>query len=63
VPPNQGDATEKPGEDVQNLVVSVVSSEVTLPTNEDQFPVHGAYTVHPEITQGRPAGHNPNDQV
>jgi tyrosinase len=49
------DGTEKDREEVPGLVVSVVSTEVALPVG--QRPRYsGVYTVHPEITAGRPAG-------
>lgn len=49
------DGTEKDREEVPGLVVSVVSTEVALPVG--QRPRYsGIYTVHSEVTAGRPAG-------
>ncbi|MCJ1392937.1 hypothetical protein MMC18_005809 [Xylographa bjoerkii] len=57
------DGSHKLREDVPNLKVSVISTEVTIPTAPDQLPVHGEYTIHSEVTQGKPAGHNDGDRV
>jgi tyrosinase len=49
------DGTEKDREEVPGLVVSVVTTEVAL--SMGQTPRYsGVYTVHPEVTAGRPAG-------
>lgn len=49
------DGTEKDRDEVPGLVVSVVTTEVALPVG--QTPRYsGVYTVHPEVTAGRPAG-------
>jgi tyrosinase len=49
------DGTERNRDEVPGLVVSVVSTEVALP--EGNRPKYsGVYTVHPEVTAGRPAG-------
>jgi tyrosinase len=51
----QFDGTEVPRDQVPGLKVSVCSTEVTIA--EDSTPVYsGHYTVHPSITDGRPAG-------
>jgi tyrosinase len=56
------DGTDKPREEVEGLKVSLVTTEVTLPVGG--FPQYsGVYEVHPEVTDGRPAGHCPGDQV
>ncbi|KAH8787772.1 common central domain of tyrosinase-domain-containing protein [Hyaloscypha finlandica] len=49
------DGMERNRDEVPGLVVSVVSTEVALP--EGNRPKYsGVYTVHPEVTAGRPAG-------
>jgi tyrosinase len=56
------DGTEKAREEVPGLKVSVVTTEVRLPPGG--FPqFSGVYEVHPEVTQGRPAGHNSGDRI
>jgi len=53
---------EKDRDEVPGLKVSVVSTNVTI--GDDGVPVYsGAYTVHPTITDGKPAGHSPGDQI
>lgn len=55
------DGTEKEREEVPGLVVSVVSTEVALPMG--QRPRYsGVYTLHPEVTAGRPAGLGANGE-
>ena len=55
------DGTEKDRDEVPGLLVSVVSTEVALPVG--QRPRYsGVYTVHPEVTAGRPAGLGNNVQ-
>jgi nucleoside phosphorylase len=44
---------------VADLQVSVVSTEVTLPTKVDPFPVYSdEYTTHPEIMEGKVGGYS-----
>ncbi|KAK3335847.1 tyrosinase precursor [Cercophora scortea] len=48
--------------DVPGLEVSVASTEVTI--GEDGLPNYsGQYQVHPEVTQGKPAGHGRVDDA
>lgn len=43
--------------------MSVVSTDVVESTNPYELPVYsGEYTVHPECTEGKPAGYNDGDQ-
>jgi len=49
------DGTEKDREEVPGLAVSVVTTEVELPYGH-RPKYSGVYTVHPEVTAGRPAG-------
>jgi tyrosinase len=59
----QADGTERPNEEVDDLKVSAVSTDVTEPTDPYDLPAYsGVYTVHPECTQGRPGGYNDGDQ-
>jgi len=48
---------------VPNLKVSIVSSQVTVPTARDEFPARSDYTVHAAVTQGKPTGHNADDPI
>ncbi|KAF4637552.1 hypothetical protein G7Y89_g521 [Cudoniella acicularis] len=51
------DGTEQQREEVPGLKVSVVTTEVALPVAG--FPQYsGVYELHPEVTDGRPAGYN-----
>ncbi len=60
----QADGTDVPRDQVPDLKVSVVSAEVTLPTAMDELPVWSDdYTVHVDITDGRPGGHGTDDDV
>jgi tyrosinase len=49
------DGTEKDRDEVPGLVISVVTTEVELPVGH-RPKYSGVYTVHPEVTAGRPAG-------
>ncbi|KAI9785538.1 MAG: hypothetical protein M1839_009279 [Geoglossum umbratile] len=61
---NEGDGTLTPREEVSDLKVSVISTEVTLPTAPGQFPVHSnEYKIHTAITEGRPGGLGASDDV
>ena len=55
------DGTDKRREEVQGLSVSVVSTEVEVEQGRQRY--SGVYQIHPEVTAGRPAGHNAGDQV
>lgn len=56
------DGNEVPRDLVDDLKVSVVSTEVTLPSSHDQLPVYsGHYTLHPICTAGRPGGYSEGD--
>jgi tyrosinase len=56
------DGTERPRDQVPGLKVSVCSTEVTI--GADDVPVYdGVYTLHNEITDGRPAGLGGDDEV
>lgn len=55
------DGTDKRREEVPGLSVSVVTTEVEIEGGRQRF--SGVYEVHPEVTEGRPAGHNAGDQV
>lgn len=56
------DGTDKRREEVEGLSVSVVTTEVEIePNGKQRF--SGVYQVHPEVTEGRPAGHNAGDQT
>ena len=49
-------------EDVAGLKVSVVTTEVSI--QQGGFPRYsGVYEVHPEVTEGRPAGCGDGDRV
>ena len=43
-------------EQIQDLKVSVVSSLVTRAESDSEFPTWGDFTVHRDVTHGRPAG-------
>lgn len=50
----QANATEKARGEVPNLVVSVISNEVTLPSDPNDFPQYAEdVQVHPEATTAR----------
>jgi tyrosinase len=56
------DGSEKDRGEVAGLKVMVVSTEVALPVGG--FPrFSGVYEVHPEVTEGRPAGQNAGEQT
>ena len=56
------DGSEKNRDEVPGLKVMVVTTEVRLPVGG--FPqFSGVYEVHPEVTEGRPAGHNAGEQT
>jgi len=62
IPFQQADGTDKPREEVAELKVSVVSTDVTIPP--DGFPQYsGVYEIYPEVTEGRPAGHGAGDNI
>ncbi|CCC07895.1 unnamed protein product [Sordaria macrospora k-hell] len=49
-------------EEVPDLKVSVASTEVTI--DEEGLPHYSRqYTVYPEITEGKPCGHGPEDHI
>ncbi|KAK3395387.1 tyrosinase precursor [Sordaria brevicollis] len=49
-------------EEVPDLKVSVASTEVTI--DEEGLPHYSRqYTVYPEITEGKPCGHGPEDRI
>lgn len=56
------DGTDKRREEVLGLSVSVVTTEVEVEQDGRQR-FSGVYEVHPEVTDGRPAGHSAGDQV
>jgi len=56
------DGSDKRREEVPGLGVSVVTTDVEIQQGGRQR-FSGAYQVHPEVTEGRPAGHNAGDQV
>jgi tyrosinase len=43
------------------LKVSVVTTEVEVDGGRQRW--SGVYEVHPEVTEGRPCGHNAGDRV
>lgn len=48
---SMADGSEVPRGDVQNLVVSVVRNEVTIPENLDELPIYApSVGIYPEIT-------------
>ncbi|KAK0657015.1 common central domain of tyrosinase-domain-containing protein [Cercophora newfieldiana] len=53
---------EKALDEIPELRVSVASTVVTI--GEDGLPIYsGQYTVHPEATEGKPAGLRPGDHI
>lgn len=57
------DGEERDVEAVPGLRVSVTSTEVTI-GEEDGLPIYsGEYTVHPEATEGKPAGLRAGDHI
>jgi len=53
---------ERAPEDVPELRVSVASTVVTI--GADGLPIYsGQYTVHPEATDGKPAGLRPGEHI
>ena len=55
------DDTNVPRDQVQELKISVVSCDVTPAESDDEFPTWGDFTVHTDITAGRPAGLCPGE--
>ena len=48
---------------MDDLLVSAVSTDITIPTDADELPVYsGVYTLHPACTQGKPGGYSHGDQ-
>ena len=56
------DGTDKSREEVSGLSVSVVTTEVEVEQGGRQN-FSGVYEVHPEVTEGRPAGHGAGHQI
>jgi tyrosinase len=56
------DGTDKRREEVPGLKVSVVTTEVDVEQGGRQR-FSGVYAIHPEVTEGKPAGHSAGDQV
>ncbi|KAI9769293.1 MAG: hypothetical protein M1839_003770 [Geoglossum umbratile] len=56
------DRTEHPRDGVNTLKVIVLSTEVTLPTDQHSFPTYsGEYQPHHQVAEGRPGGYNHGD--
>ncbi|KAI9835969.1 MAG: hypothetical protein M1837_003559 [Sclerophora amabilis] len=48
---------------VPELKISVISSPVRKATEDEDFPQWGDYTIHDDVTTGRPAGFNSGEQI
>jgi len=58
------DGTEVPAAQVPDFKIAVVSTEVMPPTAMSEFPTWSSeYTVHGEITGGRPGGFTAGDVI
>lgn len=55
------DDTHVPRNEVQELKISVVSCDVTPAESDEEFPTWGRYSVHTDITAGRPGGLCPGE--
>jgi len=53
---------ERPVTEIPELRVSVASTKVTI--GPDALPIYsGEYTVHPEVTDGKPAGQRQGEHI